>query len=247
MTQSPPDPPAPATRTERRSATRKRRVPIALLLVPVALVAAGVVLILMLGGDGDGVLGIGDDGPSDEVPPFEFRLAKTSVVATVEDADVEALQTSAQTLTTEVEPIIDDLYTNAFLDPTNWREGDYEEVMGMFAEEALPSAQEGIETLTLGATAGDVYETVTPRKGSLRFDVLFDQEGSPDTVVVDVRFYALGERADGTFTSIVSVGQLFLSDLGGWKVTAFDVRRADKETKPPSPSPSGSASASSSP
>ena len=246
LTQSQIDPPVTANRTERRSSTRKRRVPIALVLVPVALVAVGVVLILVLGGGGQGVLGIGGgDGPSDEVPPFDFRLAKTGVEATVPEADVEALQVEAETVTAEVAPVVDDLYTNAFLDPTNWREGDYEEVFALFTDEAAPSARENVEALTLGAAAGDVYETVTPTRGSLRFSVLFDPEGSPDTVVVAVKFTALGERADGTFTSIISVGHLFLRDLGGWRVAAFDVRRGDKETQPP-PSPSASTSASAS-
>jgi hypothetical protein len=247
LSQSRTEPPVTANRTERRSATRKRGAPLALILAPIALVVVGVVLILVLGGGGEGVLGGivgGGDEPSDEVPPFDFRLARTSVVATVHGADLEALQGQAETVTSDVAPLIDELYTNAFLDPTNWREADYEEVYALFADEALPAAQQGVGTLTLGATAGDVYERVTPRRGSLTFRVLFDQEGNPDTVVVDVRFTALGERQDGTYTAIVSSGSYFLRDLEGWKITAFDVERADEEAKPPAPAPSGSASVS---
>jgi hypothetical protein len=245
LTQSQIDPPVTADRTERRS-SRKRRFPVALVIVPVVLVAAGVALILLLGGGSSGgVLGgiIGGDEP-EEVPPFEFRLAKTGAVATVAEADQEALKAQAESAVQEVVPVLDDLYTNAFLDPANWRENEYEEVLALFSTEAAPAATESIETLTLGATAGDVYDTVTPKKGSLSFSVLFDQEGNPHTVVATVKFYALGARQDGTYTSIVSVGELFLEDLGGWKVTAFEVRRGDKQTDPPpSPSPSGSASA----
>jgi hypothetical protein len=65
-------------------------------------------------------------------------------------------------------------------------------------------------------------------------------------VVVAVRFTALGERADGTWTSIASSGSLFLKDLDGWRITAFDVRRADEATDPPRPSPAPSSSASAS-
>lgn len=248
MTLSRTDPPDTANRVARRSAKRRRRTPLALLLVPVVLVAVAVVLILVLkGGDGGGILNIGGDEPDDTIPPFEFRLSKTGVVATVENADVAAMQTQAGAVAEELTPLLDDLYTNAFLDPTNWREGDYEEVFTIFAPDALASVQQGVETLTLGATAGDVYERVTPLRGSLQFRVLFDQEGAPDTVVVEVRFTALGQRQDGTYTAIVSTGELFLTDEGGWKVTAFDVSRADHETRPPtSPTPSGSASATSS-
>ncbi len=223
----------------------------ALLLVPVVLVAAGVVLILVLkGGGGGGIIDRitgGGNADDDTVPSFEFRQSKTSVVATVEDADTEAMRTQAGTVVDDITPLLDELYTNAFLDPTNWRDGEYDEIFTIFADDALPSARAGVETITLGATAGDLYERVTPRRGSLQFHVLFDQDGAPATVVVQVNFTALGQRQDGTYTAIVSKGELFLSDEGGWKVTAFDVSRSDHETKPPpSPTPSSSASASTS-
>ena len=88
-----------------------------------------------------------------------------------------------------------------------------------------------------------MYDRVTPEKGSIGFTVLFDPAGSPNTAVARVRFSALGERSDGTFTLIVSKGELFLRDIDGWQITAFDVTRQDRETQPPpSPAPSGSAS-----
>lgn len=251
LAERPIDPPVTANRSERRSAARKRRVPLALLAAPVALVTVGVVLILVLGGGNNGVLGLGggDDEPDDSVPEFEFKLASVDAVPTVAEADVDALQSQAESVAANVEPLVDDLFTNAFLDPTNWREGDYEEILESFSDDAASSARsaESLGTLTLGSTAGEVYQRVTPRKGSLRLTVLFDQEGAPDTVNVRVRFYALGERLDGTFTSIVSAGQLSLQDLDGWRIVHFDVRRADREAEAPSPSPGPSGSATVSP
>ena len=60
------------------------------------------------------------------------------------------------------------------------------------------------------------------------------------------RFYAFGTRSDGTYTAIVSHGQLFLENNGGWSVSAFDVNRNDGETASPTPAAGPSASASSS-
>jgi hypothetical protein len=242
LTQSQVDPPVTADRVQRRS-TRKRRFPAALLAVPIVLVAAGVAAILLLGG-GDGPLGViggGDD--ADEVPPFDFRVGKTGVVATAPEADVGALKTEAGAIVPDVVTVLDELYTNGFLDPANWRENDYEEVVDLFSAEAAPAAEQSLDALTLGAAAGDVYETVTPSRGGLKFSVLFDPDGNPDTVAVTVRFTALGARQDGTYTAIVSEGELFLRDIDGWKITGFDLRRKDHETEPP-PSPSASGSAS---
>jgi hypothetical protein len=60
-----------------------------------------------------------------------------------------------------------------------------------------------------------------------------------------VRFYALGERVGRDLTRSSRGRTWLLQDLDGWKITAFELRRGDKETDPPpSPSPSASASAS---
>jgi hypothetical protein len=236
------EPPVTANRAARRTPTRKRKLSLALLVVPVVLVALGVVLIIVLtGGGGGGLIGIGDG--DEDAPPFDFRVGRTSVEPTVADADDDALRAEAEALTQEITPVLDELFTNAFLDPSNWRNGDYEEVFELFADEAAASAQQGVETLTLGGSAGEVYESVAPTKGGLDYTVLFDREGSPNTVVARVRFYALGERSDGTFIAIVSAGQMFLRDLDGWKVIAFDMRRNDRETSPPTPAPSGTSPA----
>lgn len=240
LTEGPTKPPVTADRSQRRATNRKRRLPLALLLVPVVLAGLGIALFLVLGGDGGGIIGGDDD--SDVVPEFDFTVGRAKAVATAPEADAEALETEAGDIGLEITPVLDELYTNAFLDPANWREGNYEEVLAVFSEGAISAAQQSVEVLTLGATAGDVYDRVTPETGSIGFTVLFDPAGSPNTAVAQVRFTALGERSDGTFTLIVSKGELFLRDIDGWRITAFDVTRQDRETQPPpSPAPSGSA------
>jgi hypothetical protein len=241
LTEGPTKPPVTADRSQRRANNRKRRPPLALLLVPVVLVGLGVALLLVLGGDGGGILGGDED--SDDVPEFDFTVGRAKAVHTAPEADTETLETEAGDIGQEIAPVLDELYTNAFLDPANWRDGDYDEVLAVFSEGASSTAQQSLDVLTLGATAGDVYDRVTPERGSIGFTVLFDPAGSPDTAVAQVRFSALGERSDGTFTLIVSTGELFLRDIDGWRITAFDVTRQDHETQAPaSPAPSGSAS-----
>jgi hypothetical protein len=241
LAEGPTKPPVTADRGTRRSESRKRRLPTTLLVVPVVLIGLGVALFLVLGGDGGGIIGGGDDD-SDVVPEFDFAVGGARAVATAPDPDTESLEAEAEDLAVEITPTLDELYTNAFLDPANWREGDYGEVIELFSEGAASTAQQSVEVLTLGATAGEVYERVTPERGRILFTVLFDPAGSPDTAVATVHFSALGERSDGTFNLIVSKGELFLRDLGGWTITAFDMTREDREVEPPpSPAPSGSA------
>jgi hypothetical protein len=224
-----------------RGESKKRRLPLALLIVPIVLVGIGVAIFLMGGGD---VPIVGGD---DEVtPPFDFIVKGASAVATVPHADQAALASTADDVAQEITPTIDDLFTNGYLDPSNWRDGDYEEVFATFAPDAVATAEESVETLTLGATAGDVFATVDPGKSKLSYQVLFDPDGAVETAVATVVFRATAERKDGTYLAIVSEGEFFLRQLDGqeegWTITAFDVKRDDHETQPPSPSASTSPS-----
>ena len=221
-----------------RGANKKRRVPLALLIVPVVIVAIGVGILLLLSGGDVPIIG----GDEEVTPPFDFIVKGADAVATVSDPDEAALDASAEQVAAEITPTIDDLFTNAYLDPSNWKHDEYEEVFATFAPDALGTAEQSVETLTLGATAGDVFDTVDPGKSKLSYQVLFDPDGAPETAVVTVIFRATGERKDGTYLAIVSEGEFFLQQLDGWKITAFDVTRDDRETQPPSPSASSSSS-----
>jgi hypothetical protein len=226
-----------------RGANKKRRLPLALIIVPVVLVAIGAAILLATRGGG-GPIGGGDE----PAPPFDFIVKPATAIPTAPDADEATLSASADEVAQEITPMIDDLYTNAYLDPSNWRHDDYEEVFTAFAPHAVATAEQSVETLTLGATAGDVFDTVDPGKSKLSYQVLFDPEGEPETAVVSVIFRATAERKGGTYLAIVGEGEFFLSQIDGqeegWKITAFDVTRDDHETHPPSPSASTSTSTS---
>ena len=222
-----------------RGANKKRRLPLALLIVPVVLVAIGVAILLALRGGGGAIIGGGDE----PAPPFDFIVKPAKAIPTAPDADEAALSASAAEVAQEITSMIDDLYTNAYLDPSNWRHDDYEEVFTAFAPDAAATAEQSVETLTLGATAGDVFDTVDPGKSKLTYQVLFDPDGAPESAVVSVIFRATAERKNGTYLAIVSEGEFFLRQVDGWTITAFDVTRDDHEKEPPSPSASVSPSA----
>ena len=225
-------------RSDRRSHGKKRRAPLALIVVPAVLIGAGVVLVLLLTGGGKAIIDQVIPGGDELVPAFDFKLAKVAVIATTEDADVDALRPLADGAVNDVAPVLDTLFTAAFLDPNNWKDGEYAEAFEQFSDASMETAQlHGIDTLTLGANAGDLYDAVTPNKGSIRFEVLFDNDGNPFSVAAHVRFYATAERKDGTFVAIVSHGVMFVRDSGnGWKVQAYDMKRNDHETEAPSAS-----------
>ncbi|HEV8057737.1 MAG TPA: hypothetical protein VGQ01_04490, partial [Actinomycetota bacterium] len=156
---------------------KKRRLPLALLIVPIVLVAVGVAILLALRGGAVPIIGGGDE----PAPPFDFIVKPATAISTAPDADEAALSASADQVAQGITPAIDDLYTNAFLDPSNWRHDDYDEVFETFAPDSVATAEQSVETLTLGATAGDVFQTVDPGKSKLSYQVLFDPDGAAET------------------------------------------------------------------
>jgi hypothetical protein len=225
------------SRTERAQRRHKRRTPLALIIVPIVLIVGAGALVLFLTGNGKTVTDILPGGGGDEpVPEFTFKLAKVQVVGTAEETDNVALRPLAETTAAEIAPVLDQFFTDAFLDPNKWKDGNYEDALALFSDAALPSAQvAGLETLTLGADAGDTYESVQPDKGSIRYDVLFDREDAPFDVAAHVKFYATAELKDASYVAIVSHGVLFLQDTGdGWRITAYNMKRNDHATEAPS-------------
>ena len=233
--------PSPPSRPSRAS---KRRLPFAVVIVPIVLVAGGAIALFTL--TGGSIPGIISGGPDNSTPAFDFRPGKTIAISTSDNVRTKDLQVPADQTAAEATPVIDALFTQAFLNPENWRDGSYDSAFEAFDDAARASAETQIETVTLGTSAGDTYDTVSPGKSKLWFRVLFDADSTPTTVVAVVRFHALGKRTDGTYTDITAHAQFFMHDTGdGWTIFSFKVGRTDQETTPP-PGPSGSPSTSAS-
>lgn len=217
------------------SSARKRRLPLAAIIVPVVAIL-GIAGVILLTKGGKAILHI---GPDNTIPAFDFKVGKALAVSTNERTSAKQLRSAAATAGNDVVPVIDGFYTEAFLDPSNWRDGSYDSAFDDFEDAATSSAESQLDAVTLGKTAGDRFSSVSPDTSKLSFRVLFDPDGKAQTVVAIADFQALAKGKDGTYTEIVSKGEFFLRDTGdGWKVFSFSVHRADHETTPP-PGPSG--------
>ena len=228
----------------RHRPTPQRRFAPAVWIVPTALVVLGVVLFLLFrGGGGDGgLLGGGDN----TIPAFDFRLTKAVPILVTHNKPTK-FDAAARDVGAQVSETMTTLYTEAFLDPANWRGGSYDEVWPLFEEGSQAAAQQDGMTLTLGPSAGDQFDRDDQPVGTLNVKVLLDRENQPATAVAIVKFKALAGAKDGTTTAVVSTGQYFLrSASDGWLVYAFSVSRGDHEVVVPSPGASASATGASS-
>jgi hypothetical protein len=226
----------------RHVATPSRKKP---LLIVGALVigALAVVAIFALSGGDAGPLTdlVGDDTP--DTPEFAFEASKPKAVETSAKPSHQAAVAAAQAPSTAVTQQLDGLYTAAFLDPGNWMDGEYDDVLEFFSDDARDAAEAQLDVLTAGTEAGEAFESITPRPSTLKVHVLLDPSRVPHAVEGSARFVARGTGADGQ-VEFVSKGQFVFEKIDGeWLVVSFSVQRSDEEREP-KPSPSGSPGAS---
>ncbi|MEP6477045.1 MAG: hypothetical protein ABJC60_07205 [Actinomycetota bacterium] len=175
-------------------------------------------------------------------PSFDFRVSPALVVPVSDEQKRKKLEAAATAASTEVAAVMDTIYTESFLDPSSWDGAHYDDAWAQFTEDAATQAQADADMLTAGTGAGDSYDTIEPVSGKLKPRVLVDEKGQPLSIMAAVSFSARGVHADGTSTLFKSSGRFFLRKIGdGWKVVAFQVRRADSEETAPPSTPSGSA------
>jgi hypothetical protein len=178
-----------------------------------------------------------DDGSG---APGEFGFELLSVQASATShTQPSQLRDTVQEAGAGVKATMDELYFRAFVDTGSW--GDYRAAYELFDGQAAARAEADAEVLTLGLTANDEYEALSPTTRTLSIAVLTDLKDVPATAIAEVRFSADAQRMDGTSTQISSNGSFFLRRVdGAWRIFAYRVDRGDRAVAEPSPTGSPS-------
>ena len=199
------------------------------------LAVAGVVVYLVFGpkkgSTGDTVAVSGSP-----VAGFQFQEAKASAVSTSQHTDQKKANTAIRPVATQVTQQLNTLYGQAFVNPANWQKGTYDPALVVFEPTggAQAEAQQQLDALTAGASAGSTYSSITDPRGTLAIKVLIDNLLKPDSAVGIVQFTATANGKDGSSTTIQSMGQYIFRNVGGtWKIVSFNVKRNDQPTSTP--------------
>jgi hypothetical protein len=219
------------TAATRRKAVARRRIAVAVVVVAVVLVGGS---LLFRGGDG-GIIGdLISHGPE---PEYAFAHVRVTPASTTDTKAGELKDEVAQPAE-DVRSVLDHYYTAAFVDDGQW--GDYGEAWDLFDDAAGEKAQGEVDVLTLGSSANDVYDSITPDEGSLEITVLTNRQDRPHAAVAKVTFSALLEHQDGTYTTVTSTGSFFLRRIDGeWRIFAYEANRKEEAAEAPaSASPS---------
>ncbi|HEX9376174.1 MAG TPA: hypothetical protein VGB19_08050 [Actinomycetota bacterium] len=200
-------------------------------IVVAVVLVAGVGAFFLLRGGGDGEPGHDGTGsplpsPGEQTPEFHFKLRSTKVIPVVTG---KKKSSGAKDDVAEVKDRLSTMYALAFLDPTRWQPGDYETVYGFFSlGDTAASAKRDTEVLTLGANAGDTFESVKPKYGALVVRVLTDKTGVPFTISAKADFTAIGDQKNGKTMVIKSHATYILqSGEGGWVIVGYKAKRTD--------------------
>jgi uncharacterized protein YhfF len=210
------------------------------------LVVLGVVAIFVFGGKDTAAPSVS----TSPVSGFQFADVKTEPVTTVAGADQKKATKAAVPVATLVTQQLNTLYGEGFLNPANWQQNKYDAALVVFDDGALTEAQQQLDILTAGTTAGSTYSSITfsatgsdPNQAQLRVQVLLDKANRPVSAVGVVKFSATATGKDGSTVVLKSQGQYIFHEVGGtWKVVSFNVSRDDQQATATPTSTTGSAS-----
>jgi hypothetical protein len=177
-------------------------------------------------GDGETTTSDGDVA-SPSTPPFRFRDTSSELVRTSREPVGTRRRRASAAAANAAEDVLTDLYTEGFLDPSNWARGSYSDAFRGFARGARDRAETRPGLLTAGSRAGDRYEGIEPKSGRIATRILLDRLGSPVLLVSVVRFSAIASGSEEVV--LRSTGRFLFERVGGaWKIVSFDVTRNDR-------------------
>ena len=169
----------------------------------------------------------GDEIAVSETPSFRFTVKRPVLLPTRARSVQRPDKVVGNRAATTAAAALTDLYTEAFLDPANWKSGSYADAFGVFSTGASRTARERTAVLTAGPGAGARFEQILPVSGSIDTKILLDRSGKPALVLSAVRFRA--EALGPEPMMLRSEGRFFFERVQGrWKIVSFLVHRDDR-------------------
>jgi hypothetical protein len=233
-----PTSPERAKKTADRSTVARRRVVVGIIVALV--VIAGLWFLFGRGGDSP-IPFIGSSEPP--VPTFHFSKAQPKYEALQAHLAKAKLEKAAKHALPTIEKGTAQFLQAGYVNPDGW--GDAGSIDDFFTDDAKADVEPNVDTLTLGKSASDQFDTFTPNKkgNTIKVTALIDGNLNVTRAAAEFTFKGTAANSDGTTKSKVTVtGTLFFvpDGNGEWKIESFHVDREEKPHKAPSASASAS-------
>jgi hypothetical protein len=231
-----PTSPERAQKTADRSTVARRRIVVGI--IAAIVVIAG--LWFLFGRGKDSVI-TGIIGPT--TPPvatFHFSNVTPKYEALQAHLAKSKLEKAAKHAAPTIEHATTQFLQAGYVDPDGW--GDSGSISDFFTDDAKAQVDPNIDTLTLGKSASDQFETFTPNKkgNNIKVTALIDGNLNVTRAAAEFTFKGTAANGDGTTKSKVTVsGTLFfVPDGDTWKIESFHINREEKPVKAKSASAS---------
>jgi hypothetical protein len=174
------------------------------------------------------------------VPTFHFKTVVPKYEALQAQIPKAKLDKVAKQTAPTIEKVTTEFLQSGYVNPDGW--GDSGSIDGYFTDDAKAQVDGNIDTLTLGKSASDQFDTFTPSKGNtIKVTALVDGNLSVVNAAAEFTFKGTAANSDGTKSAVTVTGTLFLvPDGNDWKIESFHINREEKPHKAPSASASAS-------
>jgi hypothetical protein len=236
LRESAPTTPERAQKTSDRSTVARRRA------------VVGIVAILVVIGGLWFLFGRGKDSPLASVinpPPPVPTFSFSNVVPKYEALQAQLGKSKLEKVAKQTAPAIGKATTeflqSGYVNPDGW--GDSGSIDGYFTDDAKAQVDPNVDTLTLGKTASDNFDTFTPNKkgDTVKVTALIDGNLNVTQAAAEFTFKGTAANSDGTSSKVTVTGTLFFyPDGSDWKIGSFHINRVEQPHKAPSASASAS-------
>lgn len=180
-------------------------------------------------------------GPSTPpVPTFHFKTVVPKYQALQAQIPKAKLEKVAKQTAPTIEKATTGFLQAGYVNPDGW--GDSGSIDGFFTDDAKAQVDANIDTLTLGKSASDQFDTFTPSKGNtIKVTALVDGNLNVVNAAAEFTFKGTAANSDGTSSKVTVTGTLFfVPDGSDWKIESFHINRVEQPHKAPSASASAS-------
>ena len=178
--------------------------------------------------------------PPPPVPTFQFKTVVPKYEALQAQIPKAKLEKVAKQTAPTIEKATTEYLQSGYVNPDGW--GDSGSIDGYFTDDAKAQVDANVDTLTLGKSASDQFDTFTPNKdNTIKVTALVDGNLNVVNAAAEFTFKGTAANNDGTKSAVTVTGTMFfVPDGNDWKIESFHINREEK----PHNASSASASAS---
>jgi hypothetical protein len=147
----------------------------------------------------------------------------TQGVRAVDAQDRQSSNATANAALKQVISLVNTYYNNAFLQPSDWANGSFPNLSGLFTSDAAGTVAANLQTLSLGPLASQVARVSPQTETTTIVSVLIEPNGSASYATVTARFAGTTVPVGSAAPVQILQSAQFMIDASDYKIAGYDV------------------------